>query len=142
MLYFIVGNATDNGNKGLVERLISDENVAVAVTVPIIIILLCTLLGVSIFFWWRKQPKGEIKKVLVENDMNDPMPSTTAASSSEGRVTFSKLRAHFSKAKSALQNGQQDTKPKGLGNPNYDQMKNDTPTTENINFDSPGESVM
>jgi len=114
---------------------ISDEgSVAVAVTVPIIILLLI-ILAVTAFFLYRyMQPKGEIKKVLVDNETMEPGSQASASSSSEGRVTFSKLKAHFSIPKSSLQNGS-ETKSKGIGNPNYENMtsdmKNEGTITEN-----------
>lgn len=81
------------------------------------------IVGVGLYFW-RQRTASPDKKVLVENDMNDPNPTTTVHTEGGVGVTLTKLRAHFSKARTSFQNGSKDTKSPtmSLGNPNYDQM--------------------
>lgn len=119
-IFLFSGNRT--GSNSLLSDLTGGESVVLAATIPIILVLMALIFGIGIYFW-RQKTSSPDKKILVENDMNDPNPPTVQ---SEGgaRVTLTKLRAHFSKAKSSLQNGSKDTKSPtmSLGNPNYDQM--------------------
>lgn len=70
--------------------------------------------------------------------MNDPNPPTAQAEGGVS-VTFSKLRAHFSKPKSSLQNGDKSKDLKSttmsLGNPNYDQMNDSHDTKMESGYD-------
>ncbi|XP_052098351.1 deleted in malignant brain tumors 1 protein-like [Mytilus californianus] len=115
-----------SGNKTKSESFISEltggQGVVLAATIPIILILMALIVGVGLYFW-RQRTASPDKKVLVENDMNDPNPGTVHTEGGVG-VTLTKLRAHFSKARTSLQNGNKDTKSPtmSLGNPNYDQM--------------------
>ena len=120
--YNFVFSGNRTGGNSLLSDLTGGEGVVLAATIPIILVLMALIVGIGIYFW-RQKTSSPDKKILVENDMNDPNPPTVQ---SEGgaRVTLTKLRAHFSKAKSSLQNGSKDTKSPtmSLGNPNYDQM--------------------
>lgn len=74
------------------------NTIILIVTVSIIAILVAIIALGAYILYRRSQPNGEIKKVLVHNDMNDPT-ATVAQPAADGRVTLSKLKAHFSKPK-------------------------------------------
>ena len=65
------------------------------------------------------KPKGEIKKVLVQNDMNDPN-APPPVPSTDGRVTLSKLKAHFSRSKGS----EKEPEMEGVSNPVYMEDRN------------------
>lgn len=105
----------------------STDMTAIAVTVPIIVILAIGITILALFVYMRNRPKGEIKKVLVDNETNESGSQAASSSGAEGgRVTFSKFKAHFSKPKPS---GSAMSNPKGISNPNYDTM-------DNINVDN------
>ena len=85
-------------SKMLPEVLESSNSIIIAVTVSIIVILIAIIALFGYILYRRSRPHGEIKKVLVHNDMNDPNPSVSQPAA-DGRVTLSKLKAHFSKSK-------------------------------------------
>ena len=94
----------------------------IGVTLTIIVILIMVIIVGGLVIYRRTRPKGDIKKVLVNNDMNDPTQPPGAATS-DGRVTLSKLKAHFSKSK--LSNGSDPELPvSGINNPVYDDPNN------------------
>ena len=104
------------------------ENLAVAITVPIIVILISIIIVIGVCYWRQRDVSDNMKATLVDNEIHDPsvMPSAStgtmsSSSDSGGRVTLSKLKATFSKAIGAGS----DSKPKGLSNPNYENMRND-----------------
>ncbi|XP_052252364.1 uncharacterized protein LOC127859022 [Dreissena polymorpha] len=76
----------------------SGSGVIIGVTVTIIAVLIAVIVVGGVIIYRRTRPKGEIKKVLVHNDANDPDPVINQ-SGADGRVTLSKLKAHFSKSK-------------------------------------------
>jgi hypothetical protein len=85
-------------SKMMPEVLEGSNSIVIAVTVSIIVILVA-IIAIGVYILYRRsRPHGEIKKVLVHNDMNDPNPSASQPAA-DGRVTLSKLKAHFSKSK-------------------------------------------
>lgn len=125
-LYCIAGSLV---KEPPVTVLSSDENLALAVTIPVIVLLLLFVGCLAVFFYKQIQPRGgEIKKVLVDNESMEPGSQAAASSSApgEGHVTFSKFKARFTKAKPSLQNGSKESSTpsadKGVSNPNYDNM--------------------
>ncbi|XP_033749618.1 deleted in malignant brain tumors 1 protein-like isoform X1 [Pecten maximus] len=137
-------------SKPLVSVLSSDENLALAITIPVIVLLLLFVAGLGFFFYRQVQPRGEIKKVLVDNETMEPgsqaAASSSASASGEGQVTFSKLKARFTKAKPSIQNGSKEasaTPVKGMSNPNYDNMPDYANMGDiSIEHQGGGESVM
>lgn len=109
------------------EEIVESGNaIIIAVTVSIIVILIAIIaIGAYILYRKLRQPSGDIKKVLVHNDMNDPNP-TPAPTGADGRVTLSKLKAHFSKSK--LEEGENAGSAEhpvgGVTNPVYQEDKN------------------
>lgn len=99
--------------------------VIIAVTVSIIVVLVAVIAVGGYVIVRRSQPHGDIKKVLVNNDENDPN-SVQTTSGADGRVTLSKLSAHFSKSK--LNDGEepsfQSTDVSGVTNPVYMEDRN------------------
>lgn len=118
------GKGTTERTKMLPEVLQGSNTIIIAVTVSIIVILLAIIaLGVYILYR-RTRPSGEIKKVLVHNDMNDPNPSTSTPAA-DGRVTLSKLKAHFSKSKlNDSESGPEEQQVGGVTNPVYQDDRN------------------
>lgn len=115
---------TTERSKMVTEILQGSNTIIIAVTVSIIAILVAVIaLGVYVLYR-RSRPSGEIKKVLVHNDMNDPNPSTSQPAA-DGRVTLSKLKAHFSKSKLNESESESVEQP-GLGvtNPVYQDDRN------------------
>ncbi|KAL3866133.1 hypothetical protein ACJMK2_043463, partial [Sinanodonta woodiana] len=119
------------------EQLQSHENIVIAVTVPIIVLLITAFAIVGFIFWHKMHPKGEIKKVLVHNDMNDPSTTASAAASSDGRVTLSKLKAHFSKSK-PTRNGKENESSSNISNPVYENFGK--PVMDDFRIEQPGTS--
>ena len=104
------------------EVLEANYTAIIAVTVTIIVILIAVIIVGGLVLYRRTRPKGEIKKALVTNDMNDPT-QPPGATSADGRVTLSKLKAHFSKSK--LSNGSDPELPvAGINNPVYEDPNN------------------
>ena len=104
------------------EVLEANYTAVIAVTITIIVILIAVIIVGGLVLYRRTRPKGEIKKTLVNNDMNDPT-QPPGATSSDGRVTLSKLKAHFSKPK--LSDGSDPELPvSGINNPVYDDPNN------------------
>lgn len=115
---------TTEKSKMVPEILQGSNTIIIAVTVSIIAILVAVIaLGIYVLYR-RSRPSGEIKKVLVHNDMNDPNPSTSQPAA-DGRVTLSKLKAHFSKSKLNDTESEPVEQP-GLGvtNPVYQDDRN------------------
>jgi len=97
----------------------SGMGLLIGVTVSIIVLLAAVIAVGAYILWRRARPQKEIKKVLVHNDMNDPNPPAQP-SGADGRVTLSKLKAHFSKSK--LNNdtdGSANSDVTGVTNPVY-----------------------
>lgn len=129
MYFVITGNYTGGNSQGGINetesvRYVKEEEssgmgLLIGVTVSIIV-LLVAVIAVGAYIWWRRsRPQKEIKKVLVQNDMNDPNPPTQPPGA-DGRVTLSKLKAHFSKSK--LNNdadGSANSEVTGVTNPVY-----------------------
>ena len=110
----------------------------IAVTVTIILILIAVIFVGALVLYRRTRPKGEIKKVLVNNDMNEPN-SSAGQNSADGRVTLSKLKAHFSKSK--LSNGTESEVPReGIHNPVYDDPSARSVVMEEHYIEQPPES--
>lgn len=111
--------------------------VVIAVTVSIMVLLLAVI-AVGAYVLWRKtRPRTEIKKVLVQNDMNDPNPPSQP-SGADGRVTLSKLKAHFSKSK--LNNegdGSANSEVTGVTNPVYIDDRNKGIIMEETSIEQP-----
>lgn len=107
------------------EVLESGNTIVIAVTVTIIVILIAIIaLGGYILYRKTRKPSGEIKKVLVHNDMNDPNP-LPVPTGADGRVTLSKLKAHFSKSKlNDDESGAAELPTGGVTNPVYQENKN------------------
>lgn len=110
-----------------VKTLQKEENLAVAITIPIIVILIVIIIVIGVCYWRQRDAGDSMKTTLVDNEIHDPSVvqsgSATGQTTSDvgGRVTLSRLKATFSKA---IGTGS-DSKPKGLSNPNYENMKNE-----------------
>lgn len=107
----------------------------IAVTVTIIVILIAVIVVGGLVLYRRTRPAGEIKKVLVNNDMNEPNPPA-GTNAADGRVTLSKLKAHFSKPK--LSNGTDTELPvAGINNPVYDDPNSKSVVMEEDRIEQP-----
>lgn len=107
----------------LPERLQDNPNtIAVATTVPIIIILLTAGIVAGAIMYCRRRPKDENKKSLVDNDMMDTSYNQPSAAT-EGSVRLSKLKAYFSKPKPQINGADGDQCGIGIHNPVYEQSR-------------------
>ena len=112
------GPKQPNRSRIKLQNLEENYTAVIAITATIIAILIAVIVVGALVLYRRSRPKGEIKKVLVNNDMNEPN-SSAGQSAADGRVTLSKLKAHFSKSK--LSNGTDPEVPvEGIHNPIYD----------------------
>ncbi|XP_052791481.1 deleted in malignant brain tumors 1 protein-like isoform X3 [Mya arenaria] len=144
---YCTGNFTEEAKLNTTEKVIITREVAqggsgviIAVTVSIIVVLVAVI-AVGVYVLWRRsRPHGEIKKVLVHNDENDPnsAPPQTGA---DGRVTLSKLKAHFSKSKLNNEGDEPDSKQGaaagGVTNPVYMEDRDKGIIMEETNIEQP-----
>lgn len=102
----------------------SGMGLVIGITVSIIVLLIAIISIGAYILWRRSRPQKEIKKVLVQNDMNDPNPTNQTAGA-DGRVTLSKLKAHFSKSKlNTDSEGSDNNEVTGVTNPVYMEDRN------------------
>ncbi|XP_052276945.1 deleted in malignant brain tumors 1 protein-like isoform X3 [Dreissena polymorpha] len=117
----------------------SGSGVIIGVTVTIIAVLIAVIVVGGVIIYRRTRPKGEIKKVLVHNDANDPNPVVNQ-SGADGRVTLSKLKAHFSKSKlnSEIEDsGASANTSAGVANPVYVDDRNQGIIMEEASIEQP-----
>lgn len=127
-----------DGSK-LVAEASSEKTIIIAVTVTIIAILLAIIAVGGFILYRRSRSQSEIKKVLVQNDMNDPNPGV-AKTEPDGRVTLSKLKAHFSKSKLEEDDSTNDVPPSnvdGVTNPVYMDDRNRDIIMEESSIEQP-----